>query len=220
MENILVFAPHPDDDIIGCGGSIAKHIKQGNQVSIVYVTSGEAGSLQYRTDELIQIREKEAQKAAGSLGVTDLTFLCNPDGYLEYNKENLNRIVTIIRTKKPTMLYIPHNADSVPDHLVSHRLAVEGCRRAAGPWFQECGGDSWAVKNILGYEIWTPLQTVSYCEDISDFMEMKMRALQMHKSQIEHIRYDEAVQGLNRYRGVMTGKGNYCECFQLIHAQI
>ncbi|PKM75986.1 MAG: hypothetical protein CVU90_14880 [Firmicutes bacterium HGW-Firmicutes-15] len=220
MEKILVFAPHPDDDIIGCGGSIAKHIQQGNQVSIVYLTSGEAGSLQYSSEKLIQIREEEARRAAGSLGVTDLTCFRNPDGYLEYNKENLNRIVAIIRSKKPTLVYMPHNHDSVPDHLVTHQLALEGCRRAAGPWFQECGVSPWAVTNILGYEIWTPLQTVAHCEDISDFMDIKVRALQMHKSQIEHIRYDEAVQGLNRYRGIMTGKGNYCECFQLIQAQI
>ena len=43
MENIIVFAPHPDDDIIGCGGSIARQLQQGNKVSIVYLTSGDAG---------------------------------------------------------------------------------------------------------------------------------------------------------------------------------
>jgi LmbE family N-acetylglucosaminyl deacetylase len=220
MEKILVFAPHPDDDIIGCGGSIAKHIQQGNQVSIIYMTSGEAGSLQSKPQELIQIREEEAQKAATSLGVTDLTFFRNPDGYLEYNQENLSTIVAIIRSKRPTLLYIPHSADYIPDHLITHQLAMEGSRRAAGPWFQECGEQPWAVKHILGYEVWTPLQTFAHCEDISDFMSAKLAALQMHKSQLKHIRYDQAIQGLNRYRGIMTGKGNYCECFQLIQTQL
>jgi len=220
MESILVFAPHPDDDIIGCGGSIAKHIQQGNQVSTIYMTSGEAGSLESKPEELIQIREEEAQKTAALLGVTDLIFFRNPDGYLEYNKENLSRIIAIIRSKKPTVVYIPHSADSVPDHLVTHQLTVEGCRRAAGPWFQEFGEQPWSAKHILGYEVWTPLQTVAHCENISDFMSLKLDALQMHKSQIKHIRYDQAIEGLNRYRGIMTGKGNYCECFQLIQAQI
>jgi len=220
METILVFAPHPDDDIIGCGGSLARHIQQGNQVAIVYMTSGEAGSLQYPPDDLARIREAEALDAAALLGVTDLTFLRNPDGYLEYNKENLSRIVTIIRTKKPVLVYMPHSADAVSDHQQTHRLALEGCRRAAGPWFQECGRQPWPVKNILGYEVWTPLQTVGHSENISDFISAKIKALQMHKSQIEHIHYDEAIQGLNRYRGIMTGKGDYCECFQLIQAQI
>ncbi len=220
MESILVFAPHPDDDVIGCGGSIAKQVMAGNQVSIIYMTSGEAGSLATRADQLIRIREGEARSAAAHLGVTDLTFLRNPDGYLEYSPENLNSIVTIIRTKKPARIYVPHSADNVPDHLVTHRLVVEGARRAAGPWFQELGAPPWGVKHILGYEIWTPLQAVAHSEDISDFMPQKLESLQMHKSQLEHIRYDQAIQGLNRYRGIMTGKGDYCECFQLIQTQI
>ncbi len=219
METIMVFAPHPDDDIIGCGGSIARHIQQGNQVAIVYITSGEAGSLQYQPEELARIREGEASRAAGSLGVTDLTFLHYPDGYLEYDKESLNSIVTMIRTKKPSLVYMPHSNDAVPDHLITHRLVVEGCRRAAGPWFQDCG-EPWMVKNILGYEVWTPLQRIGHSEDISNFIAAKTAALQMHKSQIEYIRYDEAIQSLNRYRGILTGKGDYCECFQLIKAQI
>jgi LmbE family N-acetylglucosaminyl deacetylase len=220
MESILVFAPHPDDDIIGCGGSIAKHIQLGNQVSIIYMTSGEAGSLESKPVELLHIREDEAQKAAASLGVTDLIFLHNPDGYLEYNQENLSTIVAIIRSKKPTLVYIPHSADAVPDHMLTHQLAAEGCRRAAGPWFQECGEQPWSVKHILGYEVWTPLQRVSHSEDISAFISLKLAALQMHKSQIKYIPYDQAIQGLNRYRGIMTGKGDYCECFQLIQAQV
>jgi len=220
MENIMVFAPHPDDDIIGCGGSIARHIQQGNQVSIIYMTSGEAGSLQYQPRELAPIREAEASSAAALLGVADLTFLRSPDGYLEYSKENLSRIVTIIRNKQPVLVYMPHSDDAVSDHQLTYRLALEGCRRAAGPWFQECGRQPWSVKNILGYEVWTPLQKVGHSEDISDFITAKIQALQMHKSQTEHIQYDEAIQGLNRYRGIMTGKGKYCECFQLIQAQI
>jgi LmbE family N-acetylglucosaminyl deacetylase len=220
MESILVFAPHPDDDIIGCGGSIAKHIQQGNQISIIYMTSGEAGSLEYKPKELLQIREEEARNAAALLGVTDLIFFRNPDGYLEYTPENLIRILAIIRSKKPTMVYVPHSTDAVPDHLITHQLAVEGCRRAAGPWFQECGEQPWGVKHILGYEVWTPLQKLAHSEDISDFISLKLEALQNHKSQIKHIPYDQAIQGLNRYRGIMTGKGNYCECFQLIQTQI
>ena len=47
-------------------------------------------------------------------------------------------------------------------------------------------------------------------------MEQKLEALRMHASQIKYIRYDEAVMGLNRYRGIMSGKGDYCECFQLL----
>lgn len=217
--NVLVFAPHPDDDIIGCGGSIARHIQKGNHVAIVYMTSGEAGNLEYLPEDLARIREVEAAEAARSLGVTALTFLRNPDGYLEYDKDNLSRIATLLRTKKPNLIYMPHCNDSVPDHQVTHRLVVEGCRRAAGPWFPEYGPQPWQVETLLGYEVWTPLASVGHSEDISDFIDAKLTALQMHRTQTKYIKYDEAIQGLNRYRGIMTGKGDYCECFQLIQAQ-
>lgn len=220
MANIMVFAPHPDDDIIGCGGSVARHVQQGDQVSIVYMTSGEAGSLQFSARELAHLREEEARKAAGCLGVTDVTFLGNPDGYLEYNKKNLDWIVAALRAEQPSIVYTPHSRDAVPDHLNTYRLAVEGCRRAAGPWYQECGTRPWQVKTILGYEVWTPLAEVGHCQDITEQISLKLTALQMHKTQIESIPYHEAIKGLNRYRGVMTGRGDYCECFQLIQAQI
>lgn len=73
MERILVFSPHPDDDIIGCVGSIAKHIQQGDQVSIIYMTSGEAGSLESKPEELIQIREEEASADSVRLRLFVLT---------------------------------------------------------------------------------------------------------------------------------------------------
>lgn len=220
MAAIMVFAPHPDDDIIGCGGSIARHVQQGDHVQIVYMTSGEAGSLLFPARELALIREAEARSAANFLGVTDVLFLGNPDGYLEYNQGNLVWIVTALRANKPSIIYLPHSRDAVPDHLNTYRLVVEGCRRAAGPWYQDCGVLPWQVNTILGYEIWTPLETVGYSQDITAQISLKLTALQMHKTQTECIPYHEAIEGLNRYRGVMTGRGKYCECFQLIQANI
>jgi LmbE family N-acetylglucosaminyl deacetylase len=220
METILVFAPHPDDDIIGCGGSMAHHIHQGDHVAVIYMTSGEAGSLKYEPPELTSIREAEAKDAAAVLGVTDLTFLRLPDGYLEYNSSNLDAVVTLIREKKPTRVYIPHQLDAIPDHQITYQLAREGIRRAAGPWYPQCGVEPWRVNTLLGYEVWTPLTEVSFSQDISKFISIKLQALQLHRSQIESIPYDQAIQGLNRYRGVMTGRGDYCECFQVLQAQI
>ncbi|MEN6325331.1 MAG: PIG-L family deacetylase [Syntrophomonas sp.] len=217
---VIVFAPHPDDDLIGCGGTMAKHLQQGHKVSIVYMTSGDAGSIKYGKRKMTQIREDEAQKAADLLGISDLHFFRNPDGYLEFNRDNLIRIVSLIREKQPDSVYIPHSRDTVRDHVTTHELVVEACRRAAGPWFQECEGEPWTVDNILAYEVWTPLQEVSCIENISQFMQVKLDALQMHRSQIEAIPYDEAIKGLNRYRGIMSGQGDYCECFQLIKSRL
>lgn len=220
MDNIMVFAPHPDDDIIGCGGSIARHISQGDQVTIVYMTSGEAGSLRYEASLLANLRENEARQAAQLLGAGELIFLRQPDGYLEYTPAGLIRIVDLVRQHRPTRVYLPHSQEAVPDHHITYRLASEGIRRAAGPWFQQGKPEPWRVDTIMGYEVWTPLAVIGCSQDISPYMDLKLAALRMHRTQIESIAYDEAVEGLNRYRGVMSGLGQYCECFQLIRASV
>jgi LmbE family N-acetylglucosaminyl deacetylase len=215
---ILIFSPHPDDDVIGCGGSIAKHIKQGAEVSVVYMTSGDSGSLKYTKEELARTREEEARRASEILGIKNIFFLRNADGYLEYSRENLIALISLIRREKPQIVYMPHALDAHEDHRQTSKLAAESVARAAGPWFQECEGDPWSVDTALCYEVWTPLQEVSYVEDITEVIETKIQALQQHKSQVADISYDEAVKGLNRYRGAMTGKGTYCECFQVLKA--
>ncbi len=220
MKKIMVFAPHPDDDILGCGGSIAKHSHQGHEIIIVYMTSGEAGSLTYSCEELATLRENEARQASLLLKVNETIFLRNPDGYFEYKRDNIVKIVSLLRTKKPDIIYLPHQLDGNEDHRVTNKLVLDACRRSSGPWFQECQGIPWEVKTILAYEIWTPLQDVSYSEDITPFMEQKLSALRLHVSQLKDIQYDEAIKALNHYRGIMSGKGQYCECFQVLKAEL
>ena len=112
MLNIMVFAPHPDDDIIACGGSMAKHLRQGNQVQVVYLTSGEAGSHKYSKEELAVIRKEEARRATASLGIKQISFLGMPDGYISYTRENLLTLVNIIRSERPSLIYVPRPGSS------------------------------------------------------------------------------------------------------------
>jgi LmbE family N-acetylglucosaminyl deacetylase len=213
IRRVLVFSAHPDDDLIGCGGSMAKHVKLGNHVSVCYVSSGEAGSLEHSKAELAQIREDEAKKAAEIIGFSDIIFLRNRDGYLEYNEPTLTQLVEVIRKKKPHVVYVHHPQDAHEDHKVTSRLVNEAIGRADAPVFQEYKGKSWSVETVLAYEVWTPLSEFNYVEDISDFVSIKIAALRKHQSQVKIIRYDEAVEGLARYRGAMTGRGKHCEVF-------
>lgn len=216
-KRVMVFSPHPDDDVIGCGGSILKHVELGNYVTVVYMTSGDASSLENKK-ELAQTREQEAVKAAGVLRVKDHVFLGRPDGYLENNKGLLISLVDLIRNRRPNIIYVPHGNDSHLDHKVTFDTVTEAAGRAATPFFQECKDQPWDVETILAYEIWTPLESFSYVENITSQMDRKIEALQQHRSQLKHFRYDEAFRGLNRYRGVMTGKGDYCEVFSVVKA--
>jgi len=216
VERVLVFAPHPDDDIIGCGGSMAGHVQAGHEVAVVYMTSGEAGSTSYAKEELARLREGEARKALSLLGINRLQFLRIADGCIEFTKDTILRLMEIIRTYKPTVIYLPHSQEAVSDHALTCRLVCEAARRAAGPWFQECPGEPWSVAKMLAYEVWTPLQQVNYVNNIDAYIDLKIAALEAHASQTQIVQYHEAVRGLNRYRGVMTGRGRYCECFQII----
>jgi LmbE family N-acetylglucosaminyl deacetylase len=218
MKRILVFAAHPDDDLIGCGGSLAKHVTAGNHVSVCYMTSGEAGSLDYSKVELARKREEEARNASQVVGFQDLTFMRNPDGYLGYDEDNLKKLVELVRNKHPNIVYVHHQSDAHQDHRTTFQLVNEAVGRAGGPLFQECKGEPWSVDVVLAYEVWTPLSEFNYIEDISEFIDKKIAALRKHESQIKSLRYDEAAEGLARYRGAMTGKGKYCEVFQIVKA--
>jgi LmbE family N-acetylglucosaminyl deacetylase len=216
MKRILVFSPHPDDDLIGCGGSLIKHAKASNEVSIVYMTSGDAGSRTIDKMTLGKTREDEATKAANSIGIKDLTFLRNPDGYLSDTQENFITVTDIIRDKRPNIIYVPHALDGHADHQATNKIVIKAVGSAAGPWFQETKGEPWVVPSILAYEVWTPLQNPSYIEETTDEIDQQIKALMMHESQVADVAYDELVKGLHAYRGFMLGRGKYAEAFSVI----
>lgn len=213
---ILVLAPHPDDDVLGCGGSIINHLQKEDEVTVLFLTSGDAGDLFFSKEELASIRKQEARQAADVIGVKNLIFLDIPDGQIEYSQQNLIKIIEKIREVQPDIMYLPHAKEVHRDHANTFILGKEAIVRAAANSYQECNGYPWYVPTVLCYEVWTPLEEVQYIVDISANIDKKLEALREHISQIKNVQYDEAVQGLNRYRGAMTGKGMYCECFQVL----
>ena len=104
-HRVMVFAPHPDDDIIGCGGSLIMHKKNGAEIVVVYMTSGDKGGKSSKSskraksssNKVARIREQEAQNACALLGITELIFLRERDGKLNmYTRETFRKIKDII----------------------------------------------------------------------------------------------------------------------------
>jgi LmbE family N-acetylglucosaminyl deacetylase len=182
------------------------------------MTSGEAARLDYTKRELARIREGEAKKAALVIGFDELTFLRNPDGYLKYDKDNLRRLVELVRKKRPNIVYVHADSDAHQDHRTTFQLVNEAVGRAGSSMFQDCRGEPWNTETVLAYEVWTPLSDFNYVEDVSEYIKKKVAALRKHESQIKIIPYDKAADGLARYRGAMTGKGRYCEVFRIVKA--
>ncbi len=198
MRKILVIAPHPDDEIIGCGGTLLKNIEKGNEVYVVFMT--------YLGDS---VREKEAEKVRIKAGIKEIFFLKLKEP-LEFNSENLNKLKKIIREINPSIIFLPHENDGDRDHKKTYEIAREAI------WMSKI--NSKGKLNPLGillYEVHTPMYGVNYYEDISNFINKKIDLLRIYKSQLNHRRYDKAVKSLNSFRGIMGGNTNYAEAFKI-----
>jgi LmbE family N-acetylglucosaminyl deacetylase len=203
--NVLVIAPHPDDESIGCGGAICLHADQGHRVTTVFLTSGEYGLRELAKEAAWRVREREAERAAKILGVASVEFLRRPDQYLEEDISNAARALKpILQREKPEVLYLTHERDFHPDHRATVPI-VRTAVHAAGI----------AEPTLLSYEVLTPLTEFDRAEDISLVMQRKLKAMRAHRSQIRQFRYDLAFRAMNRYRGVMAQSGRYAEVFRV-----
>jgi LmbE family N-acetylglucosaminyl deacetylase len=200
---VLVVAPHPDDEAIGCGGAIGLHHRRGDPVHVVFLTSGELSLKHLACEEAWRLREGEAEAAAGVLGVSGLTFLRLADWSLgERVAEAAESLRPVLRRTAPRLIYVPHAREWHPDH----RGALAIVRRALG--------DAPEPLALRAYEVWTPLAEYDRVEDITPVMRQKLRAVRCYASQTAQFRYDRAVRGLNQYRGALAARCRYAEVFQ------
>ena len=127
--NVLVIAPHPDDEAIGCGGTICLHTDRGDHVAEVFLTSGEFALKDLTREKAWAIRENEAQESAGILGITSVTFLRRPDHYLSDGIEEA-------AAELPTRANQVWTMDFLRDSFASGRKfrtlnLMDGCTREA-----------------------------------------------------------------------------------------
>lgn len=198
--NVLVLAPHPDDETIGCGGTLRLHIQRGDRVAVVFLTSGELGLEHLPPHEARRIRETEAAAAAQILGLSALEFLRLPDWYLGENLPAARTaLAPVLAREAPALIYAPHPAEWHPDHRAAFAL-LAGTLPSTPP-------------DIRCYEIWTPLAAHDEVEDITATMAAKLRAVRCYRSQLAAFRYDRATRGLAAYRGALAAKTRYAEVF-------
>lgn len=214
-ENVLVVAPHPDDAAIGCGGTIVKHAKAGQSVTIIYVTDGEQGGQDSTSKEIGTMRRTEARTAASKLGADTIKFHGQPDGSVMFNQETLQYYIERLRDERPRIVYYPSAKDADHDHTVVSDLIRSALRKAYARTFPETGAKPPdEPPKALEYEVWTPISNPTIFKSIDSILEQKERAIQCHESQLCSIDYDEAAIGLNRYRGAMSGVGRHAEAFK------
>jgi N-acetylglucosamine malate deacetylase 1 len=203
--NVLVIAPHPDDETIGCGGALCSHAARGDRVSVVFLTSGELGLKQLPAARARSIRQAEARRAARILGLADLIFLGCRDWLLGEDIHGAaGRLRPILKEKKPELIYLPHRQEAHPDHQAAVVILTAALGRSS------------RRPAMRGYEVWTPLSEYDHVEDISRFMNLKLAALRAYRSQLTEFNYVRAVTGLNQYRGALAARTRFAEVFSRI----
>lgn len=204
MSNILVISPHPDDESIGCGGTLRRHVVSGDRVFVVFLTSGEKGGHGSAPEKTLRVREAEAASAAQILGLAGIEFWREPDGAMRVTRKLVARFREELTALHPTVVYAPHPAEAHLDHQAAVRLV----RKA----LDSTPGKKPAVRL---YEIWTPLQRMTHIEDITPYIAIKLAAIRAYKSQCKVLDFAAAAQGLARYRGEMHSwpEGEFAEVF-------
>jgi len=219
-NRILVLAPHPDDECIGCGGTLAKCISAGREVRVIILTDGRFGSSQIRQladndpekvrlqNELIEIRQAETRCAMELIGVKDIRFLDAVDSRLTAEVERIgNALARELDDWKPDTVILPFITDRHADHFATSRCLVQACMQLDRQYTDKL--------QCMGFEAWSPIYANALV-DISATMEKKLQAIRCYQSQLADLDYASAVEGLNRYRA-LTGitAGSYAEAFYI-----
>jgi N-acetylglucosamine malate deacetylase 1 len=209
VRRVLVLSPHPDDESLGCGGTLSKHVTEGDSVWVIFLTSGEQGRRGRPMHETARIREQEARAAAAILGLAGVEFWREPDGSLRASRQVVERLRSKLHAWHPDLIYVSYDLDLHADH----RAAARMLRRAlSAPICRE------ENPTVLMFEVWTPLQRIDHVVDISSQMETKLAAIRAHASQCAIMRFDEAFLALARYRGEMHNwpGGDHAEIFTYV----
>jgi len=223
MKNVLVVAAHPDDEVLGCGGTIAKYSKDNN---IYLVILGEGISSRYiqrnegKKKELLQLR-KDSQKVGELLGIKEIFFFALPDNRFDTVSflDIVKKVEEIIKKIKPEIIYTHYSGDLNIDHRLTFQAVltatrpVKGCSVKEIYSFEIPSSTEWSFGKIEKDKIFNP----NIFEDISDALETKLKALKAYKNEIRkfpHPRSSKTIRAMATRWGSVAGL-KYAEAFEL-----
>jgi LmbE family N-acetylglucosaminyl deacetylase len=216
-ERILVIAPHPEDEVLGCGGVIARHSAHGDKVQVVVVSRGAPDI--FLPEEVEQTRT-ELAAAHQLLGVEAVHFLDFPAPRLDMLPGHVlaDRLTHLVREIQPRTVYMPHWGDLHSDHKAVYWATMVATRPNCGSRVQrllcyetlsetEWGGPS--VENAFSPTVFV---------DISDFLAIKLQAMACYRTQLKEFpqsRSLRSLEALARLRGSAVGL-DAAEAFVLV----
>jgi len=218
MSRILVVAAHSDDEALGCGGTIARHVAHGDTVEAVFLADGVTSRAESGAEDLAH-RLSAAESARKILGMTTSHYLGLPDNRLDSLSliEVIQPLEKIIADIKPDIVYTHHCGDLNVDHQIACRAILTACRPLPGQ----------SVRAIYSYEVVSSTGWGVGCDswfipnvyvDISEYLHTKQDALRAYAAEMReapHARSYEHVEALARHRGNSVGV-DAAEAFMLI----
>ena len=207
-DMVLIISPHPDDETLGCGGTIIKMCSGEINVAVVMLTDGNGGG---RTQNIGSIRKKEFVKARDVLGYKFYSMLDYPDGKLQSFKTELSKqIHELILEKAPKLVLIPYLLDCVVDHQTANIVLSQVLRNVD------------ATNMIIGmYEIWTPIINPNCYLNITNEYQKKSMAMKCYQTQENYYGIIDKANALSTFRAKlsMRRKIKHMECFKLLGAK-
>lgn len=210
----LVIAAHPDDEVLGCGATIAKYAAKGADVRILILSEGATArdSTRDRQKHAKELRALNlaAQKAAKILGATSVTLLGFPDNRLDGTDllDVVKSIETVTSSFKPDTVFTHAKGDVNVDHRITHEAVLTACRATPGQsvrelfFFETPSSTEW--RPPCDGETFAP----NWFEDVSKTLSLKLKALNVYAAEMRpwpHPRSLRAVEALARWRGASNG---------------
>lgn len=196
---VLVLSPHMDDEVLGCGGTLRRHVLAGAPVTVVFLTDGALGNARReRLPEVAETRRAEARAAAELLGTTESIELGRPDGALEPDEALAAELAAICERVRPAVVYLPSILDAHADHFATGRAFADALERAGG----------WPTSGVRlrQYEVWSPL-AANALVDVGPTFDDKLRALRCYASQTALVDFERTATGLADYRSSQLDGG-------------
>ncbi len=225
MKRVLVFAAHPDDEVLGCGATIARHAANGDSVTIAIfaegITSRSDDPADANANELATLHG-QAQEVADLLGAEELILLNFPDNRMDTvaHLDVIKRMEGLIERVQPHTLYIHHGGDLNVDHQVIFRAALTATRPMEGGVVQEVlafevpSSTEWAFQQLA------PVFHPNVFVDVSETLDKKLAAMALYDGEsrpFPHPRSPEALRAIARRWGSTVGL-HAAEAFQTIRS--
>lgn len=209
--NILAIGCHPDDLEGCCGGTLAKYAKQGHQVFMGSITNGSVGHRVIPSDELKQIRLKEARAAAKIIGAEHFCIGADDLTVEASNMELLKAVVEIVRWSKPDLVITHNPQDYMRDHEQTSELVTSAAFCATVHHLSTKSPD---YNRLVPVYYMETAAGVDFCPtdyvDISDVIDVKLSALNCHESQIKWLKDHDGIDFLDTMRMISRFRGNQC----------